>query len=373
MEGLTEFHRAAQQPGEYLRDLKSKSGKKVIGYFCSYTPEEIIHAAGAHPARLFGGDTDINLADAHLQSYCCSLVRSGLEEALQGNLSYLDGTVFPHTCDSIQRLSDIWRLNTSFDFFADVVLPVKLDTPAAKEYMADVLEKFRRDIGNGLGVEITDQDLSRSIRTYNRIRLALRNLYDLRAGNPDIMGSRDLYAVVKAAMIMDRDWLADRLEALVNEAEAGRYYHDSAGKKRLLLVGGVCDHPDIYDILEKAGGTVIYDDLCTGSRYFNVSVGEDGAPIKALADRYLRRPVCPAKHQSTTARGELAVQLAKEQKADGVIILLLKFCDPHAFDYPYIKDFLDKAKVPNMLYEIEDQLPSEGQLATRFETFIQML
>jgi len=43
--------------------------------FCTYAPEEIIVAAGAHPIRLFGTGEKIHRAEAHLQSYCCSLVR----------------------------------------------------------------------------------------------------------------------------------------------------------------------------------------------------------------------------------------------------------------------------------------------------------
>ncbi len=63
----------------------------------------------------------------------------------------------------------------------------------------------------------------------------------------------------------------------------------------------------------------------------------------------------------------------KENHADGVIFLFLKFCDPHAFDYPYIKEMLDKEGIPSMLFEVEDQLPSEGQFKTRCEAFIEML
>ena len=56
-----------------------------------------------------------------------------------------------------------------------------------------------------------------------------------------------------------------------------------------------------------------------------------------------------------------------------MIFLFLKFCDPHSFDYPYIKEMLDKEGIPSMLFEIEDQLPSEGQFKTRCEAFIEML
>jgi len=72
---LTEFHDALRDPAAYGKRLKEEGGRKVVGYFCSYTPEEMIYAAGAHPFRLFSTGDSIHLADAHFQSYCCSLVR----------------------------------------------------------------------------------------------------------------------------------------------------------------------------------------------------------------------------------------------------------------------------------------------------------
>ncbi|RPI96160.1 MAG: 2-hydroxyacyl-CoA dehydratase [Spirochaetales bacterium] len=141
----------------------------------------------------------------------------------------------------------------------------------------------------------------------------------------------------------------------------------------MVVSGGLCDHADIYSIIEKSGGAVVWDDLCTGSRYFEGLVSEDGDPIEALADRFTERVVCPAKHSSVSARGDNIVSIAKEHRASGVIFLLLKFCDPHSFDYPYMKEMLDREGVPSMLMEIEQDLPSEGQLSTRFEAFIEML
>ncbi len=35
----------------YLEEAKN-NGKKIIGYFCSYFPEEIVHAAGFIPYRM---------------------------------------------------------------------------------------------------------------------------------------------------------------------------------------------------------------------------------------------------------------------------------------------------------------------------------
>ena len=371
MEKLSDFYEAVSNTGDYIRKLKDK-GKKVLGYFCSYTPEEIILAAGIHPVRLFGAKGNITLADAHLQSYSCSLARGALEDALSGKLSFLDGTVFPHTCDTIQRLSDIWRLNTDFGFFADIVLPVKLDTESSREYMKDVLQRFRTDLEKGMGVTITDGALEESIEKYNRIRGCLKTIYELRSADPGILTGSDLHAIVKGSMIMDRDYLLEKLPEVI-EILKGKGPSRDTGMKRIMLTGSICDHPDIYTIIEKSGGVVVWDDLCTGSRYFEGLISPNGDPVSAIANRYVERLICPAKHISNTARGESIIEMVRKNNVQGVIFLLLKFCDPHDFDYPYMKEFLDGEDIPSMLLEIEDQLPSEGQLMTRFETFIHML
>jgi len=371
MERFNDFYEAVSDTGKYIRNLKN-SGKKILGYMCSYTPEEIILAAGIHPVRLFGTERNIALADAHLQSYTCSLARGVLEGALSGEMDYLDGMVFPHTCDTIQRLSDIWRLNTDFGFFADVVLPVKLDTESAREYMEDVLRKFRSDLEKGMGVTITDRALEESIEKYNRIRGCLKTIYELRSADPGILTGSDLHAIVKGSMIMDRDYLLERLPEVI-EMLKGESPSTDTERKRIIMVGSICDHPDVYAIIEKSGGVVVWDDLCTGSRYFEGLTGTDGDPVKAIANRYIERQICPAKHMSNTARGDSLIEMVRNNDARGVIFLLLKFCDPHYFDYPYIKGFLDREDIPSILLEIEDQLPSEGQLMTRFETFIHML
>ena len=371
MDNLDDFYGAVLDTERYIGNLKEQ-GKGIMGYLCSYTPEEIILAAGMHPLRLFGTKENLVLADAHLQAYSCSLARGVLEDALAGRLDFLDGAVFPHTCDTIQRLSDIWRLNTRFAFFADVVLPVKLDTESARQYMEDVLRKFRGDLEKGLGVRITDAALRQATDTYNRIRSSLATIYELRSANPDILTGSEAYAIVKGSMIMDREYLAERLPAVI-EMLRTRTPSTAPGGKRVILTGSICDQPDIYTVFEKAGGVVVWDDLCTGSRYFEGLVGIEDDPIVAIANRYIERPVCPAKHASNTARGERLLEAVRRYNAQGVIFLLMKFCDPHDFDYPYLKECMDGEGIPNMLLEIEDQLPSEGQLLTRFETFIHML
>jgi benzoyl-CoA reductase/2-hydroxyglutaryl-CoA dehydratase subunit BcrC/BadD/HgdB len=174
-------------------------------------------------------------------------------------------------------------------------------------------------------------------------------------------------------MVMARQEFLERLTRVVAHLE-GQERAPSTGK-RIFLSGGVCNLPDVYGIVEAAGGWVVADDLCTGSRGLTgrIEVESGTDPIAAISERYARRAICPAKHSGITGRGEELVRLARKERADGVIFVFLKFCDPHAFDYPYLKAMLDDVGIPSLLLELEEQNVSRGQLQTRCEAFVEML
>jgi bcr-type benzoyl-CoA reductase subunit C len=367
------FYDVSNDPSKYAKFWKEKNKNNVIGYFCSYTPEEIILASGALPFRIFNTGHSTPLADAHLQAYSCSLVRGALDNALSGELDFLRGTVFPHTCDSIQRLSDIWRLNAGFDFHLDVVLPVVVNTDNALAYMVDVLKKFCRDLGKALGIEIIDGQIISAVEIYNNIRYNLKKLHEMRIQNPELLSATDLNAIRKSGMIMDRSDFLTSLSELIENLAGMSQENMIEKKKRIILAGGLCNMPEIFTTIETAGGIVISDDFCTGTRYYDGLIDTENEIIEAIAKRYLKRISCPAKHSGLYSRGEHIVNLVKESQADGVIFLHLKFCDPHAFDFPYIKSMLEKEDIPSLLFEIEDQLQSEEQVKTRCEAFMEML
>jgi bzd-type benzoyl-CoA reductase N subunit len=372
MDDLALFNQVVADPSAYARQWKAAHGGRVVGHLCSYTPEEFIVAAGALPYRIFGSNAVVSKADAHLQAYACSLVRGALEDALDGALDFLDGVVFPHTCDSIQRLSDIWRINGRFGFHLDVVMPVKLTTGSAREYMARVVGAFCEQLQQALGVTIEQEDLAAAVTTYNRLRERIGRLYALKAQTPGVISGRELNTIVRAAAVMDRKDFTERLERVVAQVEA-RQPRLSAEPKRVVLSGGVCSLTDIYQIIEEAGGAVVWDDLCTGTRAFGGPIPLEGDLVAAISHRYLERIVCPAKHAGLAGRGEDLLAAVRRVDGRGVIFLFLKFCDPHGFDYPMLKSMLDEAGIPSMLFEVEDRVAAEGQLRTRVEAFLEMI
>ena len=80
-------------------------GKKVVGFMCSYVPEEIIYAAGVIPYRVRAtGFTKTSRSDALMSNFSCSFARSCLEFALDGTYDFLDGLVASDSCAQIERI-----------------------------------------------------------------------------------------------------------------------------------------------------------------------------------------------------------------------------------------------------------------------------
>ncbi len=360
---------------EQISEWKKQNQSYVLGYLCSYVPEEIIHAAGVLPYRIFGDSSCATRADQHLQAYSCSLVKNSLGAALEGKLDFLDGAVFPHTCDTIQRLSDIWRLNAGMNFHFDVVHPVKLTTEGSRTYMQGVLERFRAELGSAVGKEITDAMLSESIKHYNKLRGMLFELYQIRRDNPHLLSSEDIYYALRAAVTMDRTHFVQLLEKFNAELqrEASACSSSSNESTEVIITGGICDHPNLYEIIETQGAHVVWDDLCAGYRFFTGRLDENLPPMEAITNRYFERMECPAKHRGTESRFNNLKDLVDKHHASGVIILQLKFCDPHSFDYPYLKEYLDNENIPSILLELEDADQNLGPVRTRLETFIEII
>jgi bcr-type benzoyl-CoA reductase subunit C len=339
---------------------------RAMGYFCTYVPEEIIHAAGFAPLRIRSGSETPSRADAHLQSYTCALCRSALDQALRGDLSFLQGVVFPHTCDTIQALTDIWRMSFPDLYVETIVQPVYLSSPSTRPYLIAELQRFRRSLEEIIGQDISDQAINASIELYNYKRRLLARLYDL----CDRLTAPGLFAATSAGFIMPLEeynqLLGELVELLAEEENTTR---KGLG---LILVGAVLDDPAMLTIVEELGARIVGDDLCTGSRYFAQPVEANGEPITALADRYLHRLPCPAKYHPDHERGEHLLKLIHKTRADGIVFVLQKFCDPHAFDYAMIKEKLDAAALPYLRLEME-HAPALDQWRTRLQAFLEMI
>jgi bzd-type benzoyl-CoA reductase N subunit len=360
-----------RDPFPFLR-REAENGMRLVGCFCSYTPEEILHAAGLTPVRLMGAMRSITHADAHLQAYCCSLARTDLDMALGGELDFLEGAVFVQTCDTMMRLSDIWRRNTSFSFHGDVLLPLRMGKEISFPFLREEIRRFREAVEGYLEREIEEDSLRESIRVYNRNRRLLRRLYDLRRKGTGGVDGLSAMAVTVAGLWMPKEDHNELLQDLVSRWEGGER-EEGAERLPLMVSGSVCTTPDLFELLQELGADVVEDDLCCGRRYWEGEADEEKDPEEAVAERLWSRVNCPAKHQVKEDRAARLLRAVEESGTAGVVFYLQSFCEPHLFDVPYLRGLLREKGVPSLVLESELQSFSRGQLRTRLQAFVETI
>lgn len=364
------FGRIVQNRAEYLRELKRQTDRRIFGYFCTYTPEELLHAAGIHPVRLFGGTEDITQADTLIQSFVCPFARGVLDTALKGGFDFLDGIVHAYTCDATCGLFGIMQRNISLDFYYMLALPYFLNESSAR-FCVRELEKLKEALEQHTGTSISDESLSESIELYNRKRSVLKRLYALRASNPAPISGSEVLNAVLAGTIVPVEEYPDMIEMLIKEI----MHPVGCGQDayRVYISGSELHDVEIPRTIEEAGATIVGDDLCTGARSFHDLVETDGNPIEVLARRYIARTPCPSR-LPVSRRLEFIMEGLREYKAEALIFVIQKFCDPHLAEQPLLSESLKRLDIPNIVIETEHRVgPGREQIRTRVQGLLEML
>ena len=357
--------RALQEAAERPLALATVPGGWV-GVACSYAPLELLHAAGLVPVRLRGLGASAPAADAWLPSFACPIVRGLLGAAQQGLLDSLAAVVIPHTCDSMQELAGIWRAIRPGPPLFTLAEPVCVEGQRAAAYLREELLALGQALASQLGRPVSDGALAQSIALYNRLRRAARALDALR----DRMTASQAWAAIAAAWELAPEQYVPLAEGLAQALQ-------SAGPRpargpAVLLAGSILDEPLIPQIIDALGGRVVGDDLCNGSRDVQVLAGEAGDPWSALAARMLQRAPCPVRHAPASPWAERPARLAAERGAQGVVHILVKFCDPHGFEAVPAGRALAEAGYRRLELEVEATNPPE-QLRARLQAFFEML
>jgi len=365
---VSSFYEKYQNKHKLAEEWKKQSNK-VFGHFCSYTPEEIIYAAGIIPVRVRGSSENVELADAHLPSYCCSYARTALDQALKGVYNYLDGVVFPKSCDMTRVLPSIWRINMKPSYLYYLPVPGKR-TKEAVEFLIPELRLFKESIEAYTNENISEEAIKNAISVYNENRSLIGKVYELAlSDNPPISGS-EMYGILMSGLIMPKEAHNAMLKELLDNLPIT----DTASedKVRLMIAGNTFETIELLQAIEDSGGQVVIDDLDIGTRHYDSLVDETVEPMRAIAERYLRRVPCPCKHP-TTPRMDHMLKLAKDYRVKGVILINQKYCDTHLYDRPWIESTLKENGLPVLFVEHSDIGWTGGKFKTMVQAFLEMV
>jgi benzoyl-CoA reductase subunit C len=359
---------------EYAKEWKKKHPTgKVLGYFCTYVPEEILYAVpqdGVLPIRILGSHEPQDVTEPHIFAMYCPFCRDCLAQGLKGRYNYLDGIMIAQSCLHIRQAFTSWQMHIPVPYSYYLPMPNNLQTVHATPYLAGELVAFKKSVEDWTGKKITDKDLDKGIEVMNNNRRLLKKMYETRLGdNPPMTGLEAMYLAVSSQMI-DKNEHSCAMEEVLKKL-SGRKLNRPTGT-RLMIVGSEDDDTEFIKMVESVGATLVIDDHCTGSRYFWNEVKPVTDRLNAIAARYVERPACPSKDWPKRTRLPHLLKLAKDYKAQGVIVIQQKFCDPHELDIPATQKMFKENNIPTLFLEFDVSVPV-GQFKTRVEAFLEMI
>lgn len=361
---MENFHKAFIDRFKIMADRKAQ-GQRIAGLLCNYVPEEIFHALGIYPIRIFGGAQETIKANSYLYSNNCTFVRNCLELALEGHYDNLDILVSFNTCDHIRRLFDVWKHYLPLPHAIILSLPYKRGERSLTFYQRELL-RLVGVLKDFFNLTLTNDALKQSIHLYNETRTLLKRIYGLRKKDNPPIGGSEVLQLILAAQVMPREEYNQLLRDLIKDLEGQR--GNSADKIRLLIMGSELEDPAYIRLIEDLGGLVVADDLCNGMRYFDGLVEESNHPLEAIARRYLYKLPCPRIRPSADRVTQLQ-NIAEEYKIRGVIYQSIKFCDLHSGVFPVIRDGFKEIGVPVLALQREYISGGLGQMKTRLQAF----
>lgn len=351
-------------------------GGRAVAAYPVWAPAELIHAAGMLPLSLLGGGTSVELthADARFQSFVCSIAKSTLELGFQGLVKGVDGFVFSNICDVARNLASIYQRNFPDVFVEYLHLPQNSTSPAVAGYAAAELRRLGARFEEAFGLPVTAASLAKSIETYNELRARIRALYALRIAQPQQLSTTELYVAMRVATVSPPEqsvaWLDELLDGLPRRESRPR------DRLRVVVEGAFCEQPPLglLEVLEEAGCYVVEDDLLLGWRWFTSDVLPGGDPFERLGAAYVNQAVpSSTRHEGRQPRSEGLIEKVRRAKADAVVFMPAKFCEPALFDYVLMKQGLERAGIPHLLVEFEEKMWTFERTRNEIETFVESM
>ena len=338
--------------------------RKFFGYFCSYFPEELVIAAGLDPLRLLP-DSE-NSTPVELPAYCCSLARGTLDMEVREKWNDLVGIGFTHTCDTMQCLSGIWAASGQSKT-VDIVPPVMLKAQGASSYYHAELNNLLIKLSDLTQQKIKAETIRDALVLCAQTRKLAAELDTLRPNLPSPL----VFSLLRAGQLMPRSIYARALENCLPLLK--KMALESYNRAKVLVSSAVLENDSLFEMIEELGGRVVADDTCAGFRHFSgVTVCESEDPLLDIVQRYTDMPPCPCKNRSLNERISYLTTLAKQRRAQGAIIIIRKYCDPHAWDAVTLAEHFRKSGLRTLTLELEGA-NAGGQERTRIQAFLESL
>ncbi len=350
------------------RQWKRTTGKKVIGVMPEYFPSEVITALGAYPVHFKGTQIPISRADTYLQSFSCTTTRTILEQAMKGDMDYVDGFVFTTMCDNQQNLSEVFKKLFPEKPVINFMIPFANNASVRQPHLKQELDKAILGISRLTGTGFTEDGFRKARAVYEHRSALIKRLYDVRRRNPGAVSAYEFYSMLKAGAVAPVEEFTAMLDPVISELEKKPVRPVDSR----IIISGITPEPlELTRVFDEIGMYIVDDDLTNGSRMHSKGVlsGIDGASI----DKFVFGGTpCPTLFNPALDRRAYLADTAAADKA-AVVLWQIKFCEPEAFERPDLMAYLKQRGIPVTSFEVELQMNSFEGIKTRLQAFKEIL
>ncbi|MBW6484549.1 MAG: 2-hydroxyacyl-CoA dehydratase family protein [Syntrophobacterales bacterium] len=363
-----------------LMDAKAQ-GRKVIGSFCVFVPEELILAVdGVSVGLCTGAEFNFEGAETLLPRNTCSLIKSAFGFKLGKVCPYMESSdviVGETTCDGKKK---------SYELLAPLVKDLYImDMPQMKTAMGKALlkeeyRKFIEKLEEVSGKKITVESLRKGIEVVNAKRNAVKRLAAIRAADPAPISGLDALLVNQVFFYDDPIRFTDSVNKLCDELEdrvkkgTGVF---AKGTTRLLVSGCPMAVPNwkLPMLIEASNAVIVGEESCVGERGVRWLTEPTGKTVEEILDSITERyfNIDCAVFTPNPSRVEYVKEMTKKLGSHGVIHYSLQFCQPYIMESGPVEKELETSGVPTLRLETDYSQEDAGQLKTRLEAFVERL
>jgi len=355
---------------DYIIQQQQQHGRAALAVLPIHYPKELLTAMNILAVELWGPPGKPWGPDAgRIQTYVCAIVRNALAFLAAGGADVVDGVLFPHTCDSIQGLA---TQAPDFGGWGKQVFrflhPKGEDRPSSRTFVRRELEALAVDLERLTHAPLDPEALRCALELHREIHSLRAHLVDRRRSLP--VDDLALYTVLRRGEFL---WPSDHLTEL-REVAAGLTEAKVKQGVPVMITGLVPEPMTIFSALDDAGAFVVADDYAAvGRRIVRDHPELAPDPLDTLVDLQFAGPPCSTRTIAQQRRLDELEQTFDRSGAAGLIIHMVKFCEPELFDVPLIRRRFESKGAPVLYLESELERDLAGQTVTRVEAFVEML
>ncbi|MBR6969963.1 MAG: 2-hydroxyacyl-CoA dehydratase [Firmicutes bacterium] len=381
---LIYFEDLLQEAHNELVRKGKEDGNLALGYTCYFMPEVLLDLPGCFSVRLRAPRcVSPDMATYYMSGRTCHYGRSLFERALEGGFNFLDAQLATETCTITCRFQEHLKAmpevinNMNFKVeFSDV--PFKKNENSIDHYEKQLKAHVLDFLKNNYGVDTSDEAILKTIEAHNEMCRIIREIGDFRKlDEPTITGYE--FAVINlVSMTCPKYLIMDKLKETLEELKTREPDQRKTYRCKVVLAGSENDDPEFTKLIESCGALVVCDRYCYGAVEARVpiEIREGETPLRAIARHYLLTSQCTRfmEQEEMRHRKKFIAELAKEYKADGIIVASNKFCEYWSYERMIDTIVLPRDYgYPVCSIEKEYINSASGQLRTRFQAFVESI